>query len=489
MADSYNEAKTQFDGYLSSAGNCMNMAQTLPRGSPAQVEAERDAQRFITNLSTLNTRYGFIDGEIVPLIVRTTLTKDGKGKVLATADNILKVMRLDPKYRWIRYNLVTDNAEKQTDDRDGNPTIKAWTDADEAESRTYIESEYGLANRDKHSDALRLLFREREYNPIIDLIEPVEWDGTPRCEQFLHKWGNTEDTPYTREVSRLIFAGGIWRLYQPGCKFDDVPILIGTKQGEGKSSLIRFLAINDKYYGECNLFDGNQAIEQLSGKWVVEIGELLALTRTKEVEASKAYITRTFDHYRKPWDKNPVDLPRRCIFLGTTNNATPLRDVYNRRYYPVTMNTRGYDLFDHEAECREYIIQCWAEMRDKYKAHDKFAQNFAKRELVDTYRAEQDAARQDDWREGAIEAYLATKSPGDFVCIRELTQKALAKDGMGHDPTVVESKDLGMIMSRFDEWEKSGLHNYAEYGRQRSWRKKADSKFTEADDPDYSLPF
>ena len=114
--------------------------------------------------------------------------------------------------------------------------------------------------------------------------------------------------------------------------------------------------------------------------------------------------------------------------------------------------------------------------------------NFAKRELVDLYRAEQDNARQDDWREGAIEAYLSTKAPGEFVCIRELTQKALAIGGVGHDPSVVESKDLGMIMSRFDDWEKSGLHYYTEYGRQRSWQ-KTESKFTEIKASDDELPF
>ena len=76
-------------------------------------------------------------------------------------------------------------------------------------------------------------------------------------------------------------------------------------------------------------------------------------------------------------------------------------------------------------------------------------QNFAKRELLSVYREQQDAARQDDWREGAIESYLAEKPAGSYVCVRELTRKALAADGFGHDPTVIESKDIGMIMARF----------------------------------------
>ena len=412
--------------------------------------------------------------------VSAMLERSGN-KVALEIKNFLTIMQKDPAYNGIRFNVLANRAEIHTIEH-GEIKIKPWTDADESAMRARIENIYGLYAKDKFADALRLLFRAREYHPVMQLVESIAWDGEERCESFLTRWGGVSDTPYAREVSRLIFAGGIWRLYQPGCKFDDVPILIGTKQGEGKSSLVRFLAMHDAYYGEVNQFDGQQAIEQLSGKWICEISELLALTRTKEVEASKAYITRAVDQYRKPYDRNVTELPRRCIFIGTTNNATPLRDVYNRRYYPVTVHTVGYDLYEHEAECREYIMQCWAEAREKYKRGEM--PNYAKRELVNEYREAQENARQDDWRIGAIESYLDTKGAGEYVCIRELTQKALARDGIGHDPTVIESKDLGMIMSMFDDWGKSGRHYFAEYGQQRSWVKTSSKQ---ADDND--LPF
>ena len=407
--------------------------------------------------------------------IAAVLERSANGTVVKTTDNFITVLQHDPHFANIKFNVLRNSAEIHENG------VKVWDDADEAAARNYLEKHYGLYSRDKFADALRLLFRMREYNPVMSLVESIEWDGTERCEAFLNRWGGVADSPYSREVSRLIFAGGIWRLYLPGCKFDDVPILIGTKQGEGKSSLIRFLAMNDAYYGEVNQFDGQQAIEQLSGKWICEISELLALTRTKEVEASKAYITRAVDQYRKPYDRNVTELPRRCIFIGTTNNATPLRDVYNRRYYPVTMHSKGYDLYEHEDECREYIMQCWAEAREKYKRGEM--QNYAKRELVDDYREAQESARQDDWRIGAIESYLDTKANGEYVCIRELTQKALARDGIGHDPTVIESKDLGMIMSMFDDWDKSDRHYFTEYGRQRSWVKTSGKQSNDNDLP------
>ena len=470
------------DEYSSAAitwANSKKWAKQYDPGTRFYEDAVKDIPMLEQRMAELRTLLRIVpEADSIIHAAIETILENGK-----TIQGFLDIMLNDPYYADIRYNVLSQTAEYP---RNGQ-TVR-WSDADDAASQAYIEKAYGLYHKEKHMAALRLLFKEREYNPVIERISPIRWDGTERCEQFLHKWGNVEDTAYTREVSRLIFAGGIWRLYQPGTKFDDVPILIGTKQGEGKSSLIRFLAIQDEWYGEVNQFDGQAAIEQLYGKWICEISELLALTRTKDVEASKAYITRTVDSYRRPYDRNTVDLPRRCIFLGTTNNAQPLRDVYNRRYYPVVMHTKGYDLFDHEAECREYIVQCWAEMRDRFKDKDKFSQNFAKRELWDVYREQQDNARQDDWREGAIEAYLADKDVGDYICIRELTNKALAKDGLGHDPTVVESKDLGMIMTRFDEWEKVGRHYFAEYGQQRSWQKTAKGKLTESNEQ-FELPF
>lgn len=475
MAEPYEE----YQSYISVWASYRRMIKQYAPGMKLHDDALEDLPRVESEMAILRKSLGISPDDDDLMIAAVESTLDG-GK---TTQNFLDIMLCDPFYADIRFNVMNNSAEYAR-----NGDVVRWSDTDEAASRAYIEKHYGMYQAQKHTDALRLLFKHREYNPVIDAIEPIRWDGVERCEHFLPTWGKTDDTPYTREVSRLIFAGGIWRLYKPGCKFDDVPILIGTKQGEGKSSLIRFLAVNDAWFGEINQFEGQPSIEQLTGKWICEIPELSALTKTKDVEASKAFITRAVDSYRKPYDRNTVDLPRRCILLGTSNNATPLRDVYNRRYYPVTMHTKGYDLYDHEKECRAYILQCWAEARDKYKAHDPSMQNFAKRELVDVYRAEQDAARQDDWREGAIEVYLADKAPGEYVCIRELTQKALAKDGIGHDPTVVESKDLGMLMARFDDWQKADRHYFPEYGRQRAWQKTAETKFSEINGQE-ELPF
>jgi len=384
--------------------------------------------------------------------------------------NYLEVMRHDQWYSGVRFNEISNRAEIHNV-KGGQLEIAPWSDADEAQSMNYIEQKYLLYSKDKHSSALRILFDERRYNPIKDIVDAVEWDGKPRCTEFLIKWGKVEDSAYTREVSRLIFAGGIHRLYEPGCKFEDVPILMGA-QGCGKSTLIRFLAIHDDYFGELKLVEGQSAIENISGKWIIEIPELSAFTKAKDQEAIKAFISRQRDSYRKPYDRNTTELPRRCIFLGSSNDLQPLVDLTgNRRYYPIVCNCNGYDIYDHEAEIREYILQCWAEAREHL--HDEFMQPFADRKLLDKFQEAQDNAMQDDWRVGAIQAFLERKNPGELTCVRELCHMALSPNpDFPKEPSLIESKDIGKIMNRLKDWERVGNKRIGMYGVQRCWIKK-----------------
>ena len=415
---------------------------------------------------------------------RAALEHGGKNdEPLNTTENFLRIMLNDRTYAGIKYNELAQRAEIH-ETKNGETVIRKWSDADEAYSRNYIEHQYKLYSKDKHSDALRILFAERKYNPIIDIVESINWDGESRCSSFLSKWCKAEDSEYTREVSRLIFAGGIHRLYHPGIKFDDVPILIGTEQGEGKSSLIRFLAINDAYYGEVTAVDGQASIEQLQGRWILEISEMLALTKQKEQEAVKAFITRAVDSYRKPWDKNVTDLPRRCIFIGSGNNPQFLSDkTGNRRYYPVEIHSNGYEVFRNEDKIREYIMQCWAEAKVLMEKHEM--PNYANQALVNLYREAQENAMQDDWRVGAVKVFLDRKLPGELTCVREVCHRALSPNpDFPKEPSLVESKDIGLIITKMKDWERcKSPRRVGLYGMQRCWQKKGDAKVPQPDKP------
>ncbi|MBP5432161.1 VapE domain-containing protein [Ruminococcus sp.] len=392
------------------------------------------------------------------------------GKKLSSTENFVRILEHDKQFTGLKFNLLTYSPEQE---REG--VMCRWTDKDDAAARHYMEYTYKIHNAAKCDDALRVVFGRNEYHPIRDLVDSLEWDKQDRISNFLSYAAKCEDTEYTREVSRLIFAGGIHRLYQSGCKFDDMPVLIGTKQGEGKSTLVRWLAMKDEYFTEVNEFDGQKGIEALEGAWICEVSELLAMTKVKEQEAVKSFLTRLNDRYRMPYDKRITDHPRQCIFIGTTNKEQFLTDkTGNRRFYPVRVRQSGYELFEHEKDIKEYIKQCWAEAKAKYDT--EFMQPYAKHELIEIIRQKQSEAVEDDFRVGMIEDYLDGR---DEVCILELWQQAL-KNGETK-PSKKDSIDIALILSgSFPDWEKQpAVKRFPNYGIQKWWKC---TKFTEYED-------
>lgn len=164
----------------------------------------------------------------------------------ATIDNFLTVFREDENFADLRFNVLSNRPERVS--ADGR---REWTASDDAWSRGYIEKVYEIHSQSKWQDAFIQMQGERTYNPAQDIVSSIQWDGKSRCERFLIEWMGAEDTPYNREVSRLIFAGGINRLFNPGCKFDCVPVLIGA-QGGGKSTICHWLALEDEFYSSIN---------------------------------------------------------------------------------------------------------------------------------------------------------------------------------------------------------------------------------------------
>lgn len=393
------------------------------------------------------------------------------GAPVRSVENFLLILENDEHFADLQFNLLAYCPEQL---RNGKP--ERWTDSDDAEARRYIEMTYGLHSQQKLDDALRIVFRRHEYHPIRDYINTLKWDGTPRITQFLHFAAGCTDTPYTREVSRLIFAGGINRLYEPGCKFDDMPVLIGTQQGEGKSTLVRWLAMNDEWFGEINEIDGQKGIEALEGIWIAEMAEMLAMVRAREQESMKAYVTRQRDRYRHPFDKRVTEHPRQCIFIGTTNKRQFLTDkTGNRRFYPVEVRQSGYDLFNRKDEIQAYIRQCWAEAHARLGTD--FMRPFADRSLISTIRAQQEDAVEDDYRVGMIRAYLdETDENGrylhDEVSIIELWTNVLRKDSAFQKPSRRDSDDIALILTGFGDFERANNpKRFSDFGVQRYWKR------------------
>lgn len=400
-----------------------------------------------------------------------------KGTPALTIENFMAILQGDGRLK----DLFLFNELSNTPERIENGVPRRWTDEDDSWLRGYIEQKYHLYSPQKLDDALRVRFTQKRYHPVRDKIKSLVWDGKERIKRLLIDWMKADDCAYSEEVSRLIFAGGIHRIFNPGCKFEDMAVLIGKKQGEGKSTFVRWLAMEDRFFREVNEIDGQRGIEAVEGAWICEVSELLALKRTKEVEAAKSYFSRQVDTYRKPFDRRITENPRQCIFIGTTNTAEFLTDkTGNRRYYPVVCNNSGRDLFDHKEELKAYIEQCWAEAYALF-LQDKLPPVLDKN-LIKEVQYHQESALEDDYRVGMVTQYLNEKQDGETVCIIELWERALHES---FKPNRKDSNELSLIMQNMPGWTKlNSPKRTSNWGVQRCWVKYS-GKGSSADD----LPF
>ena len=468
------DVKSNPIGYLTSVNYPLDLIQKqLDQSSITAEELAGAVKRLIDKGISIESIIGDYR-EKYPEIVSESkydgLEVDKRGNPVKTIRNFYQIFCQDSYYESIRFNELSGSAEITVTGKDGRQIVKQMDDTDDAASEAYIQSQYGLYHPVMHESAMKILLRDRSYNPLCDLVNSFTWDGKNRIEHFLTRWMKAKDSPYTREVSRLIFAGGINRLYSPGCKFDDVPVLVGTNQGEGKSTIVSWLALNDCYSKVIDTLDGSQkAVEGLSGIWIGEIAELSAF-RKSDIESLKSFITRTSDQYRKPYDRKVSVLPRRCIFIGTTNARQFLSDkTGNRRFYPVEVYSSGYDLWKQESDVRDYICQCWAEALRRYRDGDM--PPVANKELIDSYREAQEAAQIDDWRPGVIERYLDRLPDGHKVCIKEVFKRALYPDST-LEPKRNDETEIAQIMDKMPGWERMAKREQTiDYGRQRCWHR------------------
>lgn len=207
---------------------------------------------------------------------------------------------------------------------------------DEIKLKGWLIEEWGVeVSINMLTETLAWFSGQNHFHPVKDYLESLEWDGCPRIAHAFEAYlGVKMNRTYTRAVSKKFFLALIARIYEPGIKFDYLPVLEG-KQGIGKSTFGRIL-VSDKWFmdGLPDLADKDAALN-LTGIWLCEMSELSSLYRS-QLEVAKAFIARQVDKVRPPYGARRIDLPRQSVFVGTTNDRDYLVDeTGNRRYWPV----------------------------------------------------------------------------------------------------------------------------------------------------------
>jgi predicted P-loop ATPase len=263
------------------------------------------------------------------------------GQVLTVLPNMVVALQEMPElkglFRWDEFNLnvVATRPVSNVYGWTSSETFpRPLSDSDETMVNDFLQRKgmLNVAPRTLNA-AIHTVARSHAFHPVRDYLNNLKWDNTERVDTWLHSSLGAEKNAYTAAIGRMFLISMVARIYQPGCKVDYTLILEGT-QGRMKSWALSLLA-SPWFSDDLPDIHSKDAKLHLGGKWLIEIAELLRMQKA-DINAYKAYITRTTDIYRPPYGRNEIIQPRQCVFAGTTNQDQYLTDeTGNRRSWPV----------------------------------------------------------------------------------------------------------------------------------------------------------
>jgi hypothetical protein len=202
--------------------------------------------------------------------------------------------------------------------------------------RNSARDAYGVDfNKTNVGDALETIGLQNHFDPVVEYLAALKWDGVPRLDTWLARYLAAEDSELIRQFGRLTLIAAVRRARSPGTKFDQILVLEGG-EGTGKSQAVRILAGED-HFSDATLLhlDAKAQQENTEGVWIYELSELNGIKRT-DAESLKQFASRPDDRARPAYGRYLQTRPRRCIFIGTTNrNDYLVSDTGNRRFWPV----------------------------------------------------------------------------------------------------------------------------------------------------------
>jgi putative DNA primase/helicase len=220
-------------------------------------------------------------------------------------------------------------------------------------------------------------------------------------------------------------------------------------------------------------------MEQLAGKWIIEVGELSVMRRS-EVEHVKTFLSKQEDAYRPSYGRRLESFPRQCIFGGTTNRDDFLQDsTGNRRFWPVIVR----DATRMWAELTPEIVdQLWAEADICYTlGEDLYLTGEAALEATES----QDRFMELGGKLGVADEFLNKLIPDDWEGL-SITEKLDWLKGYGFDEQESGTKERTEISGlelfvecfkgRVEEYQKRDAHEMTDIMFKLGWEKTAKRK-------------
>lgn len=370
------------------------------------------------------------------------LNDDGEPRPILA--NAIHALRRAPEWQDVLWHdafatvIVARQAPPWAIDGKDDWTDTTWTDRDDYLVAEWLQHQGIRVPASIAGQAVETVARDREFHPVREYLDGLEWDGAARLDRWLVTYLGTADTVYVRAIGPRWLISAVARIYAPGCQADCALILEGP-QGIRKSSALAALA-RPWFTDRLSDLGSKDAAIETRGVWIIELAEFDTMSRA-EVGTIKAFMSRRQDRFRPPYGKRLVDLPRQCVFAGSINpEGGYLKDATGgRRFWPVVCGAINLDALERDRD------QLWAEARDRFRRHEPW---WLETRELDALAAEQQAERyQGDAWDDPIRIYLnhetewmengygeqrpfrrARAVPLDDVSVAEVLEQALRID-------------------------------------------------------------
>jgi predicted P-loop ATPase len=385
------------------------------------------------------------------------LRRDDRGRVFPDLRNVMIALRREPQTATALYfdemlhdPIMDTPLPLAPGARPAAPPARPVTDDDVTRLQEWLQH-VGLPRigRETVHQAVDALARETRVHPLREWLDGLEWDGTDRMSGWLMTYlgadpaanggANGEAEPhaageaYLTAIGRMFLIGMVARIYEPGCKADYLLVLEG-EQGVQKSRACAALA--GQWFSDSlpSLAD-KDCRQHLRGKWLVEVAELAAFTKM-ETELLKAFITRTHERYRPVWGRRDVVEPRQCLFIGSTNRETYLKDeTGGRRFWPVKVGHIDVEQLAAER------AQLFAQTVERYRSGEHWWPDISFE--AQYIRGQQDARFEGDPWEERIAEFIELRTR---VSVSEVATAALGFDGVSRVGTADQRRISNVLL-------------------------------------------
>jgi predicted P-loop ATPase len=385
------------------------------------------------------------------------LLKTASGSPIPNLANALTILRQDAVFAGIfGFDQMQGAAmllRPLSDDSNFRP--RALTDVDVGLTQELMQI-LALArlSKDVIHQAVDIVAAENGFHPVRDHLNALQWDGQPRVETWVCDYLGAERTAYAMSIGTMFLVAMVARIIEPGCKADYMPVIEGP-QGQLKSTACRVLG--GDYFSD-NLPDvsaGKDVSQHLRGKWLIEVAEMHAMNRA-EAALLKSFISRTHERYRPSYGRKEVIEPRQCVFVGTTNKESYLRDeTGGRRFWPLNAGTVAIDAL---AADRDQLLA------EAVKLYRDGVPWWPDRDFERTHIMPEQAARYegDAWEE-SIASYLQT--------VQRATVGMVARAGLGIDIPRIGTADQRRIAAAMVQlgWRREKLDGKTDWQGKRWW--------------------